>query len=204
MKNEAYDFDRYGIISGKNLLSELEDKIGLSTEIINDVEDMNNKVITYPMLFDILDYYFFDIVKLNLLEAESGVLSRNGGKWFITYGTGKVFESDNPPTFEVRGESCEVNVILSNGEIIEIIPSYIPVGIREIYNKAEISGKLFVEYDNVIIINSDGMLKKFITTDKFEILRRTNRDATEIEIVIIKGTYKKYMNVTAVAVERIL
>jgi len=201
-REDSYHIENYENVTGGKLFEIINEKLGLPTEIIENRDKLSNQVLTFPTFFDIMDYYFSEILALNNLTREMGTMAENNGGYFLTYGQGKTKCYDSLPSGKVIVEMCEIELVADNDEIIELIFPLKDIDISMLYNKKEVCGSLFLMYDKSIVISANGELKRYITTDSFEILMRTNKDVADIEIVLFTGVYKKNTNLTTIAVER--
>lgn len=199
---EISDGEKGGNARGEQLFELLEKKLKLDTGFIENKDRLNSQILTFPVFFDIMDYYFSEILSANSLTKEMGTLAENNGSRFLTYGQGKTKIYDLSAFPEMSEKMCEIELVTDNDKIVELIFPLAKVDTSMVYNKKEVSGKLFLMYDKSIVISLDGELKKYITTDSFEILRRTDGELAEKEIVLFTGVYKKNTNLITIAIER--
>ena len=196
-----YDVSSMGNITGKDVLNALRDKLSLSVTLIEDRHEHYTRAITFPTMFEMLDNYFCDILAANNLSAEPGTIVKNNDTYFLTYGNGKTKELSSFAGFYVD-EKRAVNVISKDDEIIEIIPVDTNILPSQLNDKRELKGTLFLNYYGNIILNCGDEYNKFFTTDSFTILRRTDKEITDREIVLLTGNYRKNINIAYIAVER--
>lgn len=201
-ENMNYNIDRKTRVTGNELFDILESDLGLSLKRIENRDKIKNEYLTFPIFFELIDYYFSEVLKECNLTKEIGTLSYNNGNYLLTYGKGKIKEYDIVSFSDMVDKMCDIEFVKDGDEIIELIPPCENLDISAIYDKKEIEGQLFLIYDNSIIISKNGALEKYFITDLFEILRRTDKEIYDKEIVLITGAYKKHSNLTAVAVER--
>ena len=195
-----YEFDHFGNIKGKELIEILE-STGLNGDIIGERKIKEERVLTFPYVFEIFDWYFDEILKINSLTKEIGVIAPNNDKLLLSYQEGRVKEFERDVYPELTSGRKFVEIVTYGEEIIEIIPPVKNVSLMKMYNKKEIKGKMFLMYDGCITIDLKGNLLTYLLTDNFTLMRRTYGNIEDKEIAVITGQYKKNSYLTAIAVE---
>ena len=88
-KKIEYSDKSIGNVKGKDLFNILHNDVKLKDRYINEREEKEGRVLTFASLFEILDYYFYDIVRANNLEISYGTVADNGYDYILTFGKGK-------------------------------------------------------------------------------------------------------------------
>ncbi len=195
-----YEFDHFGNVKGKELIDILEG-IGLSGDIIEERKLKEERILTFPYVFEIFDWYFDEILERNSLNKEIGVVAFNGDNLLVSYQEGKIKELEREVYPELTSGRKFVEIVTDGEDVIEIIPPAKNVPLMKMYNKKEVLGKLFLMYDGCITIDLKGNLLTYLLTDRFTLLRRSEGAIEDKEIAVITGQYKKNSYLTAIAIE---
>ena len=67
----SFGFEPYDDISGEELLDVLENDLKLPVDFIENKPSLKKRILTYPVLFETLDYYFDEIIKIQGLKREA-------------------------------------------------------------------------------------------------------------------------------------
>lgn len=188
-KKIEYSDKSIGNVKGKDLFNILHNDLKLKERYIDEKEVKEGRVLTFASLFEILDYYFYDIVNANNLKTLYGTVSDNGYDHILTYGEGNTkYLTDFP---ELSQEYLDVMVVEDEGNIVEIIPVNRDIKINMLYEKEEITANLFFDSETTLILKEDEKLVKLYKSENFEILRKTDEDITDKKITVFYGNYKK-------------
>ena len=188
-KKIQYTSKDVGNVSGNALFDILENDLELSKRFIDGKDKYMGKVLVFDTFFEIMDYYFYDIIKANNLKTAYGTISKNGYDYLLTYGEGKTEYYTSYPEFD--GEKKDVTVVYGDEGVIEIIPLMRDVKINMLCDKKEVTGDLFFDEEYVITLKTDKELVRYYKGSDFEILRKTNNPLTDEKITLFYGTYKK-------------
>ena len=99
--------------------------------------------------------------------------------------------------FKTKEAYLDVIVILKDGRIIDVCPLERGATLSMLTNKREIAGKLFLQHSEGIIIEVNGALFEYPTLLGFKFLNKKG-----VNIALFVGSYKKNLELAAVAVGR--
>ena len=119
-KKIEYSDKSIGNVKGKDLFNILHNDVKLKDRYINEREEKEGRVLTFASLFEILDYYFYDIVRANNLEISYGTVADNGYDYILTFGEGKTEYLTSFTDFQ--DEYLDVTVVTDGEKTVEIIP----------------------------------------------------------------------------------
>lgn len=202
LKSEKdYDAGENGYVMGFEVLNAFED-MGLDTSVIENREKFSNWAITFNLFLDTLDYYFKEIVTLNNLKTEKGIMAESDKGGIITYGYGNVINTEIIPT----RSPARVNMIFKEDKLIEVIEvsdQYIPL--YKFGKLEEITGNFFMYGDDMIYIKKDNKISRYFCNNPPYFLGNKNSGLSVInqvlnnkEIVLYTGSYKKYIDMALI------
>lgn len=196
-KDEDYEFSGVGHATGFEFFSIME-KLGYADTIVANKEIYYNRALTYHSLYELLDWYFDKICEVHNIKSYIGKLSKGSlGGYTLTYGSGIAEEFEDFAFFKTKEDYLDVSVIVKNDKIIDVCQMEKDVPFSMLSYKREVKGKLYLLYDDGIIIESDGELIEFPVTEDFKFLNKAGDS-----IVLFVGNYKKNIDLAAVAVGR--
>lgn len=191
-----YELSGVGHATGYDFFMLIEE-LGYKDCIIANKEIYYNRALTYLSLYELFDWYFYEISSIHNIKSYSGKLSKGSSGYTLTYGNGMVEEFLEFNFFKTKESYLDVFVIVKNDMIIDICEMERNIPFSMLSGKKEITGKLYLLYDEGIIIESDGELMEFPITENFKLLNKKGDN-----IVVFTGNYKKNMDIAAVAVGR--
>ncbi len=186
--------DETGHATGYDFFSIIRE-LGFFEYIVPNSEVYYNRALTPDSMYELLEYYFPYIADINGIESHFGKLSKSHSGYVLTYANGITCEFSQFDFFKAKEELTDVWVIIKDEKIIDIRPVEREIPLSHIINKKEITGKIYLKYEDAIIIEEGGELMEFPTTRDFKILNKKGD-----KVVLILGDYKYSKNVAAVAV----
>lgn len=196
--DKDYDVGVNGHVTGLEFFKVFEQELKLDTFMIVGKEAYYNRALTFTAFFELIDFYFSEIVTNYKLEIAQGILSVSSSEYLLTYGDGNVAEFNEFLFFKAIDQMYDVTVISDNGKIVEVIPIEKDIPLSWLNNKQEIKGKIFLLYEDNIILETEKGLEKFSIINNFRILKTRGTD----EVVLFTGNYKKNLCLAGIAVER--